>query len=127
MATLHATFDVSSWDEVAFDERGGATKLTEATVTRGYSGDIEGSSVTKWLMAYAPDGTATFVGIERLVGSIGGRKGSLVLRHVGQFSDGAATATLTIVVGAGELEPVTGAGSFRADPGGSVTLDLDGD
>jgi hypothetical protein len=40
--------------------------LTEALVSKNYSGDAKGTSTTKWLMAYAPDKTALYVGIERI-------------------------------------------------------------
>jgi hypothetical protein len=121
---INAQFDVTSWDEQPFDESTGVAKLTEALVEKTYSGDIDGTSVTKWLMAYAPDKSATFVGIERIKGSVGGRHGSLVLQHVGAFEDGAATATLTVVSGTNELKDASGTGDFRADPAGSVTLAL---
>ena len=102
------------------------SKLTEALVGRKYSGDIDGTSTTKWLMAYAPDKTATYVGIERIKGTIGGKRGSLVLMHDGAFEGGAATATLRVVSGTDELAGASGSGKFRADPAGSLTLDLDG-
>lgn len=122
---LTATFQISSWDETPFDEGTGVAKLTEALVDKTYDGDIEGTSKTKWLMAYAPDKTATFVGLERIQGTIGGRHGSLVLQHIGTFADGSANAELTIVSGTNELRDVTGSGSFTADPSGSITLALD--
>lgn len=90
MTILQAKFEITGWDEHPFDEGDGTAKLTEATVSKSYTGDVEGSSTTKWLMAYAPDGTATFVGIERITGAVGGRTGTLVLQHIGQFADGAA-------------------------------------
>ena len=46
------------------------------------------------------------------------------MQHVGQFADGAATATLTIVSGTDELRETRGGGDFRADPAGTVVLDL---
>ena len=52
--------------EPPVDAGTGVCKLTEALVEKIYSGDIEGTSVTKWLMAYAPDKTAVFVGLERM-------------------------------------------------------------
>ncbi len=119
-----ATFEVSSWDEQQIDEAVGVAKLTRAEVTQTYSGDIDGSSVTQWLMAYAPDKSATFVGLERVKGTIGGRHGSLVLQHVGRYDNGAATSELTIVSGTNELKGAEGSGSFKADPAGSVTLDI---
>lgn len=125
-AKISATFEVESWDENAFDEGEGLPKLTQATVTRKYSAGINGTSTTVWLMAYAEDGSATFVGLERLRGTVDGRDGSLVLRHVGSFEDGAAKALLAVVsgTGTGELASARGEGDFLADPKGSITLDL---
>ena len=123
---LHATFEVKNWDEQPFDEAVGVAKLTRASVVKEYAGDIEGSSATEWLMAYHPDKSAAFVGIERIKGTIGGRHGSLVLQHVGAFEDGAAKATLTVISGTDELKGATGRGSFLADPAGSITLAVEG-
>lgn len=122
---LNATFEVTDWDERPFDQQVGVSKLTSATVEKTYSGEIEGSSVTMWLMAYDPDETAEFVGIERVRGMIGGRRGSIVIRHVGVFTDGVAKAELTIVSGTDELTDASGTGEMVADPAGSVTLSLD--
>jgi hypothetical protein len=122
-----ATFKVTNWDEQSIDERAGTAKLTRALVTKTYAGDITGESVTEWLMAYAEGGDATFVGMERLVGTVGDRDGTLVLQHVGTFADGAARAALLVVAGGGSgaLASTTGNGHFLADPAGSVTLDLE--
>ena len=78
-------------------------------------------------MAYADDGSATTVGLQRIRGTIAGREGSLVVQHVGGYADGAATAALTVVAGAGsgELAGVSGSGDFRADPKGTIRLTLD--
>ena len=76
-------------------------------------------------MSYAPDKSATYVGIEHITGTVGGRHGGLVLMHDGEFRDGVATAVLRIVSGTGDLSGATGGGKFRADPAGSLALDLD--
>lgn len=125
-STVDATFEVTSWNEEPFDASVGVSKLTRASVQKAYSGDVEGTSATEWLMSYNSDGTATFVGLERVKGLIGGRKGTLVLQHVGEFRDGAAKGTLSVVNGTDELAHVTGAGDFLADPAGSITLSLEG-
>ncbi len=125
-AHIEARFEIANWDETPFDEGVGVSKLTEALVGKKYSGDVDGTSTTKWLMAYSPDKTATYVGIERIKGTVGGKRGSLVLLHDGSFADGAATATLRVVSGTDELAGATGGGKFRADPAGSIALDLDG-
>src|SRR5688500_4527721 len=81
-----------------------------------YAGDIEGESVLEYLMSYGADGSVAYVGIERVTGAVGGRSGSLVLRHIGTFTDGAAKSELTVVGGSGDFEGAAGAGSMVADP-----------
>jgi uncharacterized protein DUF3224 len=123
---IEARFEIASWDETPFEDGNEATKLTEALVTKRYEGDIQGTSTTKWLMAYSPDKTALFVGIEHIGGTIGGKHGSIVVLHDGQYRDGVAAAELRVASGTEELATVAGTGKFRADPAGAMTLDLDG-
>lgn len=122
---IKATFEIKGWNEQPFDEAIGVAKLTSASVSKEYVGDIDGSSATEWLMAYEPDDSAVFVGLERITGTVGGRRGSLVLQHVGTFADGAARATLTVVSGTDELKDATGSGDMVADPGGRITLTVE--
>jgi hypothetical protein len=125
-AHVAAKFDVEKWDESPFDDESLVPKVTRAVVTKRYSGAIEGTSTTEWLMAYAEDGSARFVGLERVSGSVDGREGSLVLQHVGSFEGGAAKGELDVVEGGGSgaLQSAAGTGQFLADPGGSVRLNL---
>lgn len=120
---LRATFDIAKWDERPVEEWEGG-KLTHASILKRYSGDLDGEAVQEYLMSYAADGTASFVGIERMSGTAGGRSGALVLQQVGTFADGVARATLNVVGASGDLEGATGAGEMVADPAGRVTLDL---
>jgi hypothetical protein len=121
-----ATFEVKSWDESPVGDEQDVPKLTRAEVTKTYTGDLEGSSTTVWLMAYTEDGSATFVGLERFVGQVGDRDGSLVLQHLGSYRHGEAKANLVVVEGSnsGALTSASGGGAFLANPNGSVTLDL---
>ena len=123
---IEATFQIASWDETPFENGDEATKLTEALVTKRYEGDIQGTSTTKWLLAYAPDKSALFVGIEHINGTIAGTTGGLVLLHDGSYSDGVASADVRIASGTGGLAEAAGSGKFRADPSGTLTLDVDG-
>jgi hypothetical protein len=125
-AGVCATFEVTDWNEEPFDEATKVAKVTCAKVSKNYSGDITGSSFTEWLMAYGEDGTATFVGLERISGAVGGKRGSFVVQHIGRYEEGAATAHLQVVAGSGsdELIGVSGTGDFVADPNGKVNLKL---
>jgi hypothetical protein len=123
---IEARFQIASWDETPFEDGDESTKLTEALVAKRYEGDILGTSTTKWLMAYAPDKTALFVGVEHITGTIGGKDGGIVLIHDGEYRDGVASAELRVASGTDGLAQVAGTGKFRADPAGAMTLDLDG-
>ncbi len=124
-----ATFKVNSWDEKPYDEMEGGPKLTRATVTKSFSGDIEGESTVEYLMIHGTDGSADFVGVERVVGRVGDRSGSFVLRHTGTFEGGTATASWTVVRGSGtgELTGLRGDGGFSSAHAESypVTFDYD--
>ena len=79
-------------------------------------------------MAYAGETYATFVGYERIEGSLDGRSGTFVLQHVGAFEDGVAKADVRVVAGTGtgQLEGLAGDGTFVAERGstGTITLEL---
>ena len=120
---LEATFDIAGWDEKPFEEWDGG-KLTRASVSTKYAGDIEGTSVLEYLMSYGADGSVAYVGVERVTGTAGGRTGGIDLRHIGTFTDGAATSELTVVGASGDFDGAAGAGSMVADPSGRVSLDL---
>lgn len=125
----NATFKLESWDEKPYNEIEGSPKLTRAKVTKTYQGDIEGVSTLEYLMMYRQDGTASFVGLERVVGSIGGRSGSFVLQHKGVFEDGKAKVDWFVVSGSGtgDLMGLRGEGGFAAGHAEqhAVTLDFD--
>ena len=110
--TTHAdaTFKVDAWDEKPWDTADGQPKMTRAEVSKSFQGDLTGTSQLQYLMTYREDGTADFVAMERIRGSLGGKRGTFVLSHVGAFVDGAASGTWTVVQGSGtdDLEGLTG-------------------
>ena len=129
--STHATgtFEVKTWDEKTYDEIGGGAKLTRASITKSFRGDIEGEGTLEYLMAYREDGSATFVGLERVMGRLGGRSGSFVLQHSGVFEGGTAKATWFVVQGSGtgDLRGLRGEGGFASghQQHYPVTLDYD--
>jgi uncharacterized protein DUF3224 len=78
-------------------------------------------------MMYRDDGSATFIGLERVVGAIGGRSGSFVAQHSGTFERGVAKVTFSVVPGSGteELRGMRGEGEFAVghQPPYNMTLD----
>jgi len=119
--TTHATatFKVDAWDEQPWETRDGEPKMTRAEVRKSFKGDLEGTSQLQYLMTYREDGTADFVAMERIRGTLGGKRGTFVLSHVGAFVDGAASGRWTVVDGSGtdDLEGLTGSSDFSIPKG----------
>jgi len=86
MKISNARVAIKSWDEKPYDEAQGLPKLTRATVAKAFMGDLEGEGHVEYLMMYRSDGSATFVGLERVVGRIGGRAGSSLYSSVLVYS-----------------------------------------
>jgi Protein of unknown function (DUF3224) len=122
------TFTIDTWEAQPYDEREGAT-LTRTHVTKTFSGEIEGQSTAELLMAAAQDGSAAYVGFERIVGSIHGRVGSFVLHHSATMSRGAQAARWTVVPdsGTGDLRSLHGEARIGNEPDGGHTFTLDYD
>src|SRR5438309_9275957 len=97
--TANARFAIKQWDEKPYSEGQGLPKLTRASVTKTYTGDIEGEGQVEYIMMYRSDGSATFVGIERVVGRIGGKTGSFVLQRTGTFESGRAKESYAVIAG----------------------------
>ena len=117
MSTVaNATFGFNSWDEAPYVEVDGEIKLARASITNTIAGDIVGESSLCYLMAYLPDGNASFVGHEHVTGRIGDRSGTFVLKHDGLFSNGQARGTIEVVPGSatGGLTGLIGSGSYVA-------------
>ncbi len=119
MSKASGAFKVTNWDEKPYQEGAGKQKLTRATVTQTFSGDIEGEGATEYLMAYNEDGTAEFVGVQQIDGAIDGKTGRIVLRLEGAFVGKKAHADWSIVEGAGsgDLAKLSGKGGFDVPMG----------
>ncbi len=111
-----ATFQLKNWDEKPYSEINEGPKLTRASVTKSFRGDIEGEGTLEYLMIHRDDGSASFVGLERVVGRVGDRSGSFVLQHTGTFEGGTAKATWFVVPGSGtgDLRGLRGEGGFAS-------------
>jgi hypothetical protein len=77
-------------------------------------------------MMYRGDGSAAFVGLERVVGRIAGRAGSFVLQRVGVFEGGLAKESYSVVPGSGtgELRGLRGDGTTAVGHGNEHPMTL---
>ena len=123
----NATFKIVSWDEEPFDETGEGPKLTRAHVKKSFHGDLSGTGNLMYVMTHLDSGVASFTGFEKVVGSLGGRTGSFVLRHTGSYDGEKAMAEYEVVPGSGtnELTGLSGTGGFSAGHAEEHDMTLD--
>lgn len=127
MKTANARFAIKSWDEKAYSEGQDLPRLTRASVTKRFSGDIEGEGQVEYLMMYRSDGSATFVGLERVSGRIGAQTGTFVLQRTGVFEDGQAKESYSVIPGSatGQLRGLRGEGTSAVGHGTEHPFMLD--
>jgi hypothetical protein len=88
-----------------------AEGLGRMTLEKQLHGDFEGSSLGQMLTAMTSvQGSAVYVAVERLTGTLHGRQGSFMLHHVGTMNKGAQQLTINVVPDSGtdQLTGLTG-------------------
>jgi uncharacterized protein (TIGR02246 family) len=101
------TFEVELKPQPADDFADGAAMGRMALVKR-FSGDLDGTGRGQMLtgMSGVP-GSAAYVAIERVTGTLAARRGSFLLQHSGTMSRGASSLAVTVVPDSG-TEELTG-------------------
>lgn len=124
--TIECTFAFTLWDENAYSEIEGGPKLSRVAVTNSFDGGLVGTSVMEYLMAYVSDSFGTFIGYERIEGTIDGRRGSFCLHHEGRFDDTGISTKMTIIeeTGTGDLAGISGSGSYTTIHGVEETAKI---
>ena len=111
--TMHAsgTFDVKL---VPIGDADGADGIAMGRMigTKEFQGDLTGTSTVQMLHSGTESaGSRAYVAIERVTGSLGGKRGSFVLMHRGTMTK--AGQELSVIVapesGTGELASIAGA------------------
>ncbi|HEX2818941.1 MAG TPA: DUF3224 domain-containing protein [Streptosporangiaceae bacterium] len=122
-----AIITVHKYEPAAYDEPANGPVLTRIHVQESFSGDIEGDGVVEFLQAAQPDGSASFVGIERVTGRLAGRAGTFLLQDAGTVEGSVVSGEWFVVPGSGtsQLSGLRGEGGFRANLGESAQVHLD--
>ncbi len=97
-----------------------AAKLGRMTIDKQFHGDLDAHSLGEMLaMRSDVAGSAGYVAMERVTGTLHGRAGSFVLQHSGTMNRGASSLTLTVVPdsGTGELLGLHGAMTIEIEQG----------
>jgi hypothetical protein len=124
-----AKANVTSWKEDTYRELEGGQKLTRAAVSQELTGDVEGSTSIDYLMCYAPDGTARFVGQQDISATLAGRSGTFVAHSSGGFESGVASGTWSVVPGSatGGLAGLEGSGTWTTIDQTTMSMTLEYD
>jgi len=103
--TLHATgsFDAKTTPLPPDDTTGGAgANIGRYALEKQYHGDLEATAKGEMLGAGDPSkGTAGYVAMERVTGTLHGRTGSFTLQHIGTMEQGKFQLTVGVVPGSG--------------------------
>jgi hypothetical protein len=101
MTQAIGTFNVQMAPQATDDGPPGST-LGRLSLAKQFQGDLEGASRGEMLTAMTPvKGSAGYVAIERVTGTLHGRTGSFVLLHRGIMTGGAQELSITIVPDSG--------------------------
>ena len=101
------TFDVTLTPQAASDDTLGAT-VGRLTIDKQFHGGLEGVSKGEMLTAMTDvDGSAGYVAIEAVSGTLDGRTGTFVLQHSGTMNRGTPQLSITVV-------PDSGTASWKA-------------
>jgi len=124
-ATGHT--EVKAYVPTTFDETADGPALNEVQVTETFSGDIEGQGIARVIQVARRDGSASFVGLERVRGTIADLSGTFLLQVSGTLVGQQMQSEWFVVPGSGtgRLRGLRGDGGFKAQVGqhGAIWLD----
>jgi len=110
------TFFVTMNPHPPYDSGEGVT-LGRISITKRFEGDLSGSSAVEMISATTPvKGSAGYVAIERVFGTLDGRVGSFILQHSGTMNRGQPSLSVTVV-------PDSGTAGLKG-LAGAMTIDI---
>jgi hypothetical protein len=87
--------------------------LGRLTIDKQFHGDLEGTSRGQMLTGGTPvQGSAGYVAIERVSGTLNGKRGTFILMHTGTMANGQFNLAVNVVPDSGTDELVGLAGSM---------------
>jgi hypothetical protein len=127
--TTHATgpFDVKLNPQPADPKAGGET-FSRLLLDKHFHGDLEATSIGTMIAAgTSTKGSAGYVAIEYVTGTLNGHPGTFVLQHTGTMTRGTPTLSITVVPdsGTGQLVGLTGKMNINIAPDGKHSYDFE--
>jgi len=118
--------EVTVYQPVTYEEPKDGPKLNEVQLTETFTGDIDGEGKARVLQAQWTDGSVRYCTIERVIGSLAGRKGTFLLQVEGTVQGKHNKGAWFVIAGSGtgDCRGLRGDGGFEAELGkyGSWTL-----
>ncbi len=102
--------------------------LNRMTLDKQYHGDLVATSVGQMLTAGTDvKGSGAYVAIEKVSGTLEGKKGTFILQHAGTMTREVPQLAIVIVPdsGTGELEGISGEMKIKFAEGGKHFYELD--
>ena len=102
------------------DEESDALLLGRMAIDKQFHGDLEGSSKGQMLTGGTTiKNSGAYVAVERVTGTLKGRKGSFTLAHTGVMNRGAPSLVITVVPDSGteQLEGMKGTMTINIEAG----------
>ena len=120
-STMHATgtFEVKM-APLAFENAPEAALLNRMSLDKVFEGDLAATAAGQMLAAgTSVEGSAVYVAVERVTGTLHGRSGAFTLRHVGTMDRGTPSLSIAIVPdsGAGDLAGISGEMTIKIEGG----------
>jgi hypothetical protein len=109
-------------------DEGGEPSLARFSLDKQFHGELEATSRGQMLAAStATSGSAGYVAIEKVTGTLHGRAGSFLLQHNGIMERGAGRLAIAVIPdsGTGELAGLSGTMNIVIAPDGQHTYELD--
>ena len=106
IVTKHATgtFEVKMAPQPA-EEKVGDPTVGRMSLDKTFCGDIEGTSKGQMLAVRSEvEGSAGYVAMERVTGTLGGKKGTFALQHNGVMNRGTPSLTISVVPDSGTAD-----------------------
>ena len=107
---------------------GSPAGIGRMSIDKRFSGDLTGTSRGEMLAATGTTpGSAGYVAVERVTGTLLGRSGEFLLQHFGTMRRGEGTLTVEVVPDSGtaELEGLTGTMTIDAAANHAYVLDYE--
>ena len=104
------TFDITMTAEPPYDVVDDVT-LGRVSFAKQFAGPLEATAQVQMIGVRTPvDGSAGYVAVERVTGTLDGKRGTFVLQHTGTMNRGASSLSVSVVPdsGTGDLRGLAG-------------------